>query len=542
MNKIHNIVGGFLTTPFREHFLFFFSLFLLATSPYILRQILAYENYPYAFYVATHCIVLTYLVTFAIGLIRPHIIRKIIQGILIVVSSILFALNVYCLFELGGLIDVDYIMLVLGTTPQEAKEFASVMLPKGIVAGVIILYLVLTVLWALSQQKRLHFGKKTFLAASATVCICALGNLHNWDIWQAGPIKHFSDLLNNLSQYDLPNEQQFNHALPAVIIDGNNKCPSNIVLVIGESFARFHSSLYGYDKLTNPRLGSFKDLSLLFTFDNIDAPAPTTSLALEYVLSTYSKLDTGNDKKKWYEYLTIIDLMKACGYDCYWFSNQARTGQFNYIARAFAESCTKNQFYQQEGTMRSNQKLDMVLVDSTNNVAKKKNPDIKRFIVYHLMGSHFDYSMRYPTPFAQFTEKDYASEPQQQRPILASYDNSILYNDFVIEQIINLYKDAETLVIYLPDHGLDMYRSSADYHAHGKINDPVSYAYGVEIPFMIYASPLYQEKHPEVMQRIKYRQEHPKAWNSDDLPYLIMDLIGVKDINGEAVKPKSVLD
>jgi hypothetical protein len=44
------------------------------------------------------------------------------------------------------------------------------------------------------------------------------------------------------------------------------------------------------------------------------------------------------------------------------------------------------------------------------------------------------------------------------------------------------------------------------------------------------------------MQRIKYRQEHPKAWNSDDLPYLIMDLIGVTAIDGEEVKPKSVLN
>ena len=542
MSKILSKVGNFLSKPLRDHFLFYFSFFVLAASPYILRQIIAYENYPYAFYVAAHCIVLTYLVTLAIGLIRPHIIRKIIQGIIIGASAILFAMNVYCLFKLGGLIDVDYIMLVLGTNPQEAKEFASVMLPKGIVFGVGIIYLFLVILWILSVRSKPHLGKKSMVAVSGLICLCALGNIHNWDIWQAGPIKHSSDLLNNLSQYEIPDESQLNHDLPTVAMEENNDCPSNVVLIIGESFARFHCSLYGYDKLTNPKLGSFKDSSLLFTFDSIDAPAPTTSLALEYVLSTYNKQDTDNEEKKWFEYLTVIDLMKTCGYDCHWFSNQARTGQFNYIARAFAESCTENHFYQQEGTMRSNQQLDAILVDSTSNAVKKMNSSKSHFIIYHLMGSHFDYSMRYPAAFSHFTEKDYSTYPQQQRSILACYDNSILYNDFIVEQIINIYKDTEALVIYLPDHGLDMYRSSVDYHAHGKINDPVSYAYGVEIPFMIYASPLYQEKHPEVMQRIKYRQDHPKAWNSDDLPYLIMDLIGVKDINGEEVKPKSVLN
>ena len=87
-----------------------------------------------------------------------------------------------------------------------------------------------------------------------------------------------------------------------------------------------------------------------------------------------------------------------------------------------------------------------------------------------------------------------------------------------------------------------MFRSSPDYHTHGKINDPVSYAYGVEIPFMIYASPLYQERHPDVVERIKYRQNHTKVWNSENLPYLIMDLIGVKEVDGVAVKPKSLLN
>ena len=36
--------------------------------------------------------------------------------------------------------------------------------------------------------------------------------------------------------------------------------------------------------------------------------------------------------------------------------------------------------------------------------------------------------------------------------------------------------------------------------------------------------------------------DNPKTWNSDNLPYFIMDLIGVKEINGENIKPKSVLN
>ena len=89
-----------------------------------------------------------------------------------------------------------------------------------------------------------------------------------------------------------------------------------------------------------------------------------------------------------------------------------------------------------------------------------------------------------------------------------------------------------------------MYRNTKDpdFYAHGRKGDPVDYALGVEVPFFVYASPLFQQKHPDVMERIKNRQEHPKSWNSEDLPYFIMDLIGVKTINGEEVRPRSVLN
>ena len=38
-------VANILLKPFREHFLFLIAFFFLATSPYILKQILLYNNY-----------------------------------------------------------------------------------------------------------------------------------------------------------------------------------------------------------------------------------------------------------------------------------------------------------------------------------------------------------------------------------------------------------------------------------------------------------------------------------------------------------------
>ena len=73
------------------------------------------------------------------------------------------------------------------------------------------------------------------------------------------------------------------------------------MIIIGESFARCHSSLYGYDKETNPRLTALRDSSLLFTLDSIDSPAPTTAESIRLMLSTDNQTDEESpNAKKWY--------------------------------------------------------------------------------------------------------------------------------------------------------------------------------------------------------------------------------------------------
>lgn len=542
LKTILHKLGEILQKPFREHFLFLIAFFFLATSPYFFWHPVYVQGVNiYILYLAIHCFVLSYLVTLLVSLIKPDVVRKIVQGILIALAAILFAVNFYCNFVLDFLFDSDIAMLILGTDVHETKEFASALLPKWIILSVLGFYLLFIILWLISRHHRLNLGKKASWIALGVLALFTLLSIRNWRAWEDGPLKLIEELSNIESADDL--KSHYTH--PDITIIDETQMPANVVLIIGESFARVHSSLYGYDKLTNPDLGAYRDSSMLFTFDDIDAPAPTTAQSLRFMLSAYAQEDeTSSDKKKWFEYTTLIELMQDCGFDCYWFSNQARGNKHNSTARAFAEACNKYWFLQQEGSDRYNVTPDMVLVDSSYQFVNHLQSQGHHFIVYHMMGSHYDFSMRYPKEFAKFTEEDYLTEPQSHRTILASYDNSILYNDYVVCQIINMYKDKESIVIYIPDHGQVMYRDpkDPDYYAHGKMNNKVRYALGVEIPFMIYASPSFQQKYTEVMQRIKYRQDHPKAWNCDDLPYLIMDLIGVKDINGEDVKQKSVLE
>ena len=541
LKKIFKKIEDILMIPFRKHFLFLMSFFFLATGPFFLWQFF-YQHLPInGFFVTVHCFIISYVVTLLVGLIKPDIVRKVIQYILMVVAAISFAINFYCIFELGYLLDADLARLMLGTDLNETKEFASVMLPKWMIPTVLGIFLVFIALWRLSKRHNMNLGKKTSWLAMAGLLLCIAVNVRAWPVWEEGPIHRIYEM----TQYEVTDDLTPYYTHPQITFVDDAELPTDVVLIIGESFSRSHSSLYGYDKETNPRLSAYRDSSLVFTFDSIDSPAPTTAESIRLMLSTYSQADEESPSdKKWYEFTTIIELMQDCGYTTYWFGNQARGSKKNGATRVFAEACQHQKFLQHEGADRYNVTPDMVLVDSSYQYVRESKPQDRHFIIYHMMGSHFDYAMRYPQEFARFTEQDYASQPEGHRTTLASYDNSILYNDEVVSQLMNLFRDRDAVVIYVPDHGQVMYRNPKfpNYFSHGNKKNALSYALGVEIPFIIYASPVYQERHPLVMQRIRSHQSDPKRWNSDDLPYLIMDLIGVKDVAKADIQPQSLLN
>lgn len=540
LKTIYKKIADILMRPFRKHFLFLIAFFILATGPFFLWQFFYQHLLVNGFLLTVHCFIISYVITLLIGLIKPDKLRKVIQGILLLIAAISFAINFYCIFELGYLLDADLARLMIGTDLNETREFASAMIPKWMIPALLGIYLVFVGVWALSRKHSLNLGKITSRLAMCGLLLCLWVNARSWKVWEEGPIHRIYEM----TQYEVTDDLTAYYTHPKITFNEDNQLPTDVVLIIGESFSRSHSSLYGYDKDTNPCLRAYCNSSLVFTFDSIDAPAPTTAESIRLMLSTYSQVDEEHPSgKKWFEFTTIIELMQDCGYDSYWFGNQARGSKKNGATRVFAEACQQRKFLQHEGADRFNVTTDMVLVDSSYQYVHDAKPEDLHFIIYHMMGSHFDYAMRYPKEFARFSEKDYASQPESHRATLAAYDNSILYNDYVIGQIIDLYKDRDAVVIYLPDHGQVIFRDpkDPDYFSHGKKKNPFSYALGVEIPFIIYASPLYQKRHPLIMQRIRERQGELTSWNSDELPYLIMDLIGVKEVGGETIQTKSML-
>ena len=88
-----------LMRPFRKHFLFLISFFILATGPFFLWQFFYQHLLVNGLLLTVHCFLISYVVTLLIGLIKPDALRKVVQGVLMVISAISFAINFYCIFE-----------------------------------------------------------------------------------------------------------------------------------------------------------------------------------------------------------------------------------------------------------------------------------------------------------------------------------------------------------------------------------------------------------------------------------------------------------
>ena len=154
-------------------------------------------------------------------------------------------------------------------------------------------------------------------------------------------------------------------------------------------------------------------------------------------------------------------------------------------------------------------------------------PAMKNFYVLHLMGGHGLYYMRYPYIFTRFTPAD-VPPPQDQlddkeKLEVAQYENAIYYNDFVVSSLIGKFADKEALVIYIPDHGEDLYDNGR--HFSGHVEEHPTKA-TCEVPLLIWASPAYRAHHPEKWQAICAATQRP--YMTDDLLHTLLDLLDIR--------------
>ncbi len=302
-----------------------------------------------------------------------------------------------------------------------------------------------------------------------------------------------------------------------------------VVLIIGESTQRNYMSLYGYGLPTTPKLDTLLQSGNLIAFSNVISPHSHTNNSLQKML-TFSNYE--NTQIPWFMQQNFIDILNLAGYKTHWLSNQEAISIWGNIPEALSRRAQNTRFSSFKTGNDDKMFFDDILLPMLEETLASANSTEKQFYVLHLMGSHISYKNRYPKSFAHFSPQDLRQNGldiltaetnlnQSQLETKAHYCNAIFYNDEVVSSIIESFADKEALVIYLSDHGDEVY-DFRDFVGH---TETMGSRFMVEIPFMVYMSESFKQKYPDIFTKVQQAKDKP--FMNDDFIHSFLDLLGI---------------
>ncbi len=509
-----------LSAPFKQDFPCLIILWGIILLPHCYNQI-SRGDYVYCIYIALLFYLASYLIVFIADLLRP--IRTFILSIIFTAATIVCVLNMFCLITYGSLLSNKLVNVLAETNLDEAMEFFSAFITWKHWLIFILFIIACVAFFHFIITKKAKKKKSKLLLGSSLFCLSLTATLYNPQAYR--------EYIQNGGEWITKFEGRIDltqHLANAIISSTDSIHPKYVVLILGESFSRNHCSLYDYKKRTNPLLTDLMKKGNLIAFDHITSPTTHTTTTFRYLLNTY--LIGDEQKTKWYESTTLIEVFKKAGYYTRWISNQNEKGIYDNVPSGHSKLCDQSLFLEKDN---KGKKYDEGLLSvNTNN-----NTDSSQFIIYHLMGQHEAFQQRYPKEYDIFKSNDYQNCPESQRKTLAAYDNATLYNDFIVYSIINKYQKEDAIIFYLPDHGIELYDTDPDYFGHATAS-PQSISHCQEIPFMIFYSQQYKDHSSIKVEQMKKSLHY--NYCADKLIYTIMDAAGYKFAHNNDVEKYSL--
>ncbi len=473
-----------------------------------------------------------YTFVFLISFIRIAIIRRTIYGIGLTILILHCLIKIACNHSIHAPFNEDIISAILATNVNEAYEMASFFVCPEVIWVYIGLPVVLLLYLFLCLKLR-HRAIPKFICIGGWICFILSGMLLPFgnplvvnEETGISCITYFSDALQSADIH-------IQETHPALSVNHEGQ-PPLIVWIIGESTTSHHCSLYGYDKETNPLLQQKVDSSACHVFTNVKSASTHTLESFKLMMSTYQK---SSSDEKWNECDNLPEVAHLAGYRTCWMSNQSKNGLYDNLVGRYAELCDTNVFVGNKyvGTFRST--YDEELFPIVKGMLEQ--PTTRDFFIVNLYGCHESFYMRYPERFAHFWPNDYSDYPEHQRSTLCTYDNAVLYNDYVVSSLFDMIGGREAIAIYTPDHGIDIYESDPTFAGHAIVSNPKSYDLSRDIPCLIYMTPLFRKRHPDVAECVA-KSVH-KSFDMEDAIYLMMDLMHCDFKDSPAVAQKSLL-
>jgi glucan phosphoethanolaminetransferase (alkaline phosphatase superfamily) len=276
-----------------------------------------------------------------------------------------------------------------------------------------------------------------------------------------------------------------------------------LVLVIGESLRSDHLGFNGYKRNTTPYL-SQEDI---ISFPYIYSEHTHTNASLPHILTRADSLhpDWANEER------SFIDLFKQCNYYTVWLANQEPAKTYVYFMKEcdtlIYANANKSPYVFDKWT-------DGDLLPFFNSFIEKEEKRL--FILMHTIGSHWYYNSHFPDEFQKYNPvaKSRIVNANTPEEMINSYDNTVLYTDYFVYEIINRLRNKNAILFYLSDHGEVLGENGAWLHAVDAV--PTHYP-----ACWIWMSLQYKEKNPSKYNVLQMNRK--KRYRTDFLFHTILE-------------------
>lgn len=494
----------------------------------------------------------------------PIKIREFIKSIIYLFAYSLSIIECYCVINFSSTINPSILQLLSETNSREASDFISTFItlrtfisPLTIIGIIGIINISVLLIKRYGITYRIKSSLLSYCITLLLLCSIIRGGytwannkLSFYNIMTSKTIGEVENtILNSVTTHDyndilggvnsrllysikvisLISKQAENirKAGESIKITCVGEQSTNIVLIIGESYNKHHSQLYGYHLPTTPNQKKWEEEKNLIRFDDVVTTWDLTSQSFKNMMTTYCIGDSG----EWCDYPLIGSIMKKANYNVTFITNQFIPNNDNSICGISGGFFLNDKdLSQQQFDYRNKEDFEFDGDLITSYFKNDKNSNNKKFTIFHLLGQHFTYSMRSPQKWKVFSLADCKRKdlPLKDQNILIDYDNSILYNDYVLSLIIDYYKNTDAVIIYLSDHAERVY-GPGNGKLYGRQTfeeiDKNNAIENFEIPMWIYVTDRFKMNHPKYYAQIHNSSKHP--FMTDALPNLIMHLAGI---------------
>lgn len=391
-------------------------------------------------------------------------------------------------------------------TALEAPFFEIISYLKsyfGRLEVVILLYAILSIVLVVYLLRKVKYSKKWYYLSFIGIALTLIVAVARYDkITNLAPVKIVTSLISTQDRIENFKTRdkylaEYNYSTENCSVEYDN-----VVIVIGESATKHRMSSYGYGKVTTP----FLDSSSPFLLQAI-SPANLTRISVPIMLTSASVRNFSS----FFKSISIVSRLRECGYETFWMSSQAEMGSNEtYIASIANEA---NHVYYLNKKFQSPD-YDEGLIDELDRM--KITEGKRKAFFFHLNGSHFDYSDRYPQSLVPFDSNSIESR----------YDNSIYYTDMLLSKIYSRFDKNNLLFIYISDHG-----EVVDNKIYGHGFSP-AYKDEFDIPLAVWTMK------PDVMDEFLRNSDFPI--NTESFNYFVEYLVGIRNTSPTSYNPKVI--